>query len=182
MNNLWGPERLSVPTDCYPKSAAPTRKGRICPGLEGSRINRNISGKVTFNIIRTASQQASQLLCFFLLLCYKQAECRQTLRTHTASRGSSQSPEEGGGGGLPGPRGMPGLTIVLMLRWPEGKTACFERKELYCLKFLCIKYRTNKLQWESSIGLCGILSSHSACLYSRYHTALIWKRVLKSHP
>lgn len=44
----------------------------------------------------------------------------------------------------------------VMLRWPEGKTACFERKELYCLKFLCIKYRTNKLQWESSIGCCGI--------------------------
>lgn len=72
-------------------------------------------------------------------------------------RGGRGAPWAGGGGGGTDHN-------CVMVPWPEGKTACLERKELYCLKFLCIKYRTNKLRWGSSIGLCGILSCPSACL------------------
>lgn len=140
------------------------RRGRICPGLEGSGINSSTSGKVTFNIGPTASQQASQLPCFFLPPRYnRRSGGRLSERTPRAEE-APRAPRKGRQRGSLGQEGGTRRHNCVMVPWPEGKTACLERKELYCLKFLCIKYRTNKLRWGSSIGLCGILSCPSACL------------------
>lgn len=111
-HRLWGPELTAFPQTTSTDGAL-ALEGRIGPGLEGSRINRTGSGKVTFNILRTAPQQASQLLCFLLPRCYKQAEAEPARRAEHSTQGlggSSQSCEEGEAAGS-GPSHTPGLQL-----------------------------------------------------------------------
>lgn len=96
----------------HPQSGALALEGRIGPGLEGSRINRTGSGKVTFNILWTALNKLHNCFVSFPQpQCYKQAEAKPARRAeHAEPGGSSQSSEEGEAAGS-GPSHTPGLQL-----------------------------------------------------------------------